>query len=64
MRNIFKRRNKNNNLMEDVLDTDEGQITKQYRKYINYLQDVKKEFIRRSAEFVGYNKRNIATHKS
>ena len=61
MRNIFKR-NKKTDLIEDVLDTDEGKITKQYRVYLNYLQTVKKELLRRGAEFVGYNKRtNMAT---
>ena len=41
----------------EILDTDEDRVINQYRGYLNYINNVKKELIRRSAEIVGYKRR-------
>ena len=41
----------------EILDTDEDRVINQYRGYLNYINNVKKELIRRSAEMVGYKRR-------
>lgn len=61
MANFFNRNKKKNDLTEDILDTDEGKITKQYNVYLNYLKRLHTEFLDRGAEFMGYKKRSMAT---
>ena len=61
MGNFFNRNKKKNDFIEDILDTDEGRITKQYRVYLNYLKRLQSELLDRGAEFMGYKKRTIAT---
>jgi len=45
----------------EILDTDEDKVINQYKGYLNYINEVKKELIRRSAELVGYKRRLSAS---
>jgi hypothetical protein len=68
MRNFFKNKlarkeNVTRKEIAEILDTDEDIVINQYRRYLNYINGVKKELIRKSAEFIGYGKRpTMATH--
>ena len=54
MRNFFKNPWGTNTTIEskkqiaDILDTDEDRVIDQYRKYLRYINDVKKGLVKRS----------------
>jgi hypothetical protein len=38
--------------LEDILDTDEAKVLNQYRRYLNYINKVKKQIVNRSESFM------------
>jgi len=66
MRNFFKNQfsrltgNPNRREIAEILDTDEDKVINQYRRYLNYINSVKRELIQKGTEFVGYKKRKIS----
>ena len=67
MRNFFKTSatKKNNRLasfikrkpVKDILDTDEDRVINQYNVYLNYITRLRKDFLRGSAELIGFKRR-------
>ena len=41
----------------EILDSDEDRVINQYQRYLNYINEVKKEIIQKSADFVGYSRK-------
>jgi hypothetical protein len=41
----------------EILDTDEDRVINQYNRYLNYINNIKKDIMQKSAEFVGYKKK-------
>jgi len=63
MRNFFKNRQTqvdhepSRREIAEILDTDEDRVINQYKRYLNYINRVKKELIQKSADIVGYRKK-------
>ena len=63
MRNFFKTRVKtsvtdpSHREIVEILDTDEDRVINQYKRYLNYINRVKKELMQKSADIVGYRKK-------
>jgi hypothetical protein len=68
MRHFFKNKlekvgdNPSRREIAEILDTDEDRVINQYKRYLSYINHVKEELIRRSAELVGYNKKVSLGH--
>ncbi len=66
MRNFFKNQlekitgNPNRRDIEEILDTDEDKVINQYKRYLNYINNVKRELIEKSSNMVGYKKRKLS----
>ncbi len=63
MRNFFKSRLKkvshepSRREIAEILDTDEDRVINQYKRYLDYIAQVKKELIRKSADMISYGKK-------
>ena len=62
MRNFFKSRLKVNDEpshreIAEILDTDEDRVINQYKRYLDYINRVKKDLVQQSRNMVGYRNR-------
>ncbi len=63
MRNFFRSRVKTSSTepsrreIAEILDTDEDRVINQYKRYLNYINRVKKDLMQKSADMVGYRKK-------
>jgi hypothetical protein len=68
MRNFFKttpvkpKTNASRRVIAEILDTDEDRVINQYKRYLDYINRVKKELIEKSANMVGYRKKMMFGH--